>query len=390
MTQVNAGELTSMITQAHNPSRKIKRARTNTDASGTSSHQNELSASAAPQPSEAPAAQTRPPSRSSRGLLASAAVSANGGDGTNEILFPSTMEAYRALRRSQSDPNTQPSQSAPRRSLPISTMAQVSNIATSSGVAGHISSASRTRWQEHQRRLNQVSNLLGATRKPTKTSSVGGIPSWRKNALGKLMGVIRRQTPTSHQPSSLSDDPDVIGEFDRDVSEAMVTIGGRFVGLNPDELMHSQGLRKLVARNIRWFQNTPDWLKLIGLVVAKRLNSAVRTSVSVFGNNSDLQEDVHRIKGLDVVVVPVQETTETPPPAVTDVMELDETNNNTDLPRGEIEEEVAQQPLPMPVTKKEKPKKTPKPRATNKESKEGEEPEKKGIDEDNNNLTSFF
>lgn len=163
---------------------------------------------------------------------------------------------------------------------------------------GRITSASKTRWRDHQRHLSQLNNAtLSGVRKPTK-QQLSGTPSWRKNTLARLIGAVRRtSSASSSQEDTGAHDPDVIGEFDHDVSEAMVTLGGRFVGLNPQELLQSQGLRKLVARNIRWFQNTPDWLKLIGLVVAKRLNSAVRSTV---GSNRGDEADPssYRIEGL--------------------------------------------------------------------------------------------
>lgn len=71
-------------------------------------------------------------------------------------------------------------------------------------------------------------------------------------------------------------DPEVVQEFDRDISEFLVSISGKFLGMNPNDLMQSTGLRQLIARNMRWFQNTPDWMKVVGLLVAKKFNGEVR------------------------------------------------------------------------------------------------------------------
>lgn len=124
-------------------------------------------------------------------------------------------------------------------------------------------------------------------------------PSWGKNTLGRILSVMKRSHPST-LTDNVDSDLDVTSEFDRDVSEAMVTLGGRVMGLDPHDLMHSKGLCKLVARNIRWFQNTPDWLKLVGLVVAKRLNSAVRSTIGHSdANGSSHCGDMNRIEGLD-------------------------------------------------------------------------------------------
>lgn len=64
-------------------------------------------------------------------------------------------------------------------------------------------------------------------------------------------------------------------EFDTDVVDALVYTVGRWMGLNAEQLRDSPGLRTLVSRNIQWFRSSPDWMKLAGLVLAKKLNQSL-------------------------------------------------------------------------------------------------------------------
>jgi len=64
-------------------------------------------------------------------------------------------------------------------------------------------------------------------------------------------------------------------EFDTDVVDALVYTVGRWMGLDTEQLRDSPGLRTLVSRNIQWFRTSPDWLKLTGLVLAKKLNHSL-------------------------------------------------------------------------------------------------------------------
>lgn len=319
MTHVNSNELTTMIVQAHNPSHKTKKRKAAaTDGEGSPPNHGRGSAFAATESAQTSPPQTRQKTHATRGLHASPDLPQ--GDNNNGVLFPSAMEAYRQIRASQRPSATQSSSTRGGAPPPAVEKVQSSSVIQPPpplGIAAHMGGASKTRWQEHQRRLKQASALMstsqktgGGIRKTHKSSS--STPTWRRNVLGRLVNVMRGdQEAMMHPASTTTLDPDVTGEFDRDVSEAMVTIGGKFVGLDPEELMHSQGLRKLVARNIQWFQRTPDWLKLIGLVVAKRLNSAVRTATG--GGGASSNEASSRIEGLDDL--PVTLPPSSPPPS---------------------------------------------------------------------------
>lgn len=312
-----------MITQNTNPPRKTSSStkRKAPIAAHNEGSPSDISGSPSPpatQSAQTPATQTSAKARTPRGLHAAPTVPPR----DSVVLYPSAMEAYQHIRRQQQQQQEPHHQHASRGSSTRAAMAEVSNNnnnpTTTMNVSQHLSGASKTRWQEHQRRLKKVSNLMAGVRKPTKgsaPSSSSGFQAWRKEGLSRLLGVVSRNhhdETTSSSSSGLVADPEVTGEFDRDVSEAMVTIGGRFVGLDPQELMGSNGLRKLVARNIRWFQNTPDWLKLIGLVVAKRLNSAVRQQQHQQQLGGDTDAMVCHIDGLGHVPI----STPTPAPSI--------------------------------------------------------------------------
>lgn len=97
--------------------------------------------------------------------------------------------------------------------------------------------------------------------------------------LGLLSGLRRwltspssSDTPVGPHPVDIEQDAGVHLEFDTDVVDALVYTVGRWMGLDTEQLRDSPGLRTLVSRNIQWFRNSPDWMKLLGLVMAKKLN----------------------------------------------------------------------------------------------------------------------
>lgn len=149
-----------------------------------------------------------------------------------------------------------------------------------------MTTVSKSKSKEHARQLNQLNKLQGAITKKSSTSTSTTTPLWRRNPLGRIIDSLKRSASTTHLPiSDMShQDPDVVREFDRDISECLVSVSGSFLGMNPNELMQSNGLRQLIARNMRWFQNTPDWMKIIGLVVAKKFNGEVRNRNAILTN----------------------------------------------------------------------------------------------------------
>lgn len=98
--------------------------------------------------------------------------------------------------------------------------------------------------------------------------------SWRQSAMDRLIGSLRSQHPMQEEM-----DVDVNRELDRDVARALVYLGGKAMGVPPEDLFKSPGLQKLVARNTQWFQRSPDWFKLLGLCAAKKFNCYLQTHV---------------------------------------------------------------------------------------------------------------
>lgn len=154
---------------------------------------------------------------------------------------------------------------------------QPSNNQQSMASLPRMTSVSKNKTKEHARQLGQLARLQTPSGAITKKSSSSSTttPYWRRNPLGRLIDSLKR-SPSTTTIVPTATDPDVVQEFDRDISEFLVSVSGSFLGINPSELMQSTGLRQLIARNMRWFQNTPDWMKVVGLLIAKKFNGEVR------------------------------------------------------------------------------------------------------------------
>lgn len=166
---------------------------------------------------------------------------------------------------------------------------------------GLLSAASVTRQREHDRRLRSLSTKMQRANlkrrlaanlvDPDEPSPVG---DWMSRDIvgphptpsapsiwGGLLTGIRHWTTTGRTTDAdttttpMELDTSVHMEFDTDVVDALVYTVGRWLGLDTDQLRDSPGLRTLVSRNIQWFRSSPDWLKLAGLVMAKKLNQSL-------------------------------------------------------------------------------------------------------------------
>ena len=156
-----------------------------------------------------------------------------------------------------------------------------------------MTAASKNKTREHTRKLAQLARLQssssGALSKKSSSSSSttnnNTTPSWRRNPLTRIIDTLKRN-PSSFttETNEINSDPDIVLEFDRDISEFLVSVSGSFLGMNPNELMQSNGLRQLIARNMRWFQNTPDWMKVLGLLIAKKFNGEVRNRTAAISD----------------------------------------------------------------------------------------------------------
>lgn len=142
--------------------------------------------------------------------------------------------------------------------------------------------ASKTKMTQHMRKLKKAGLLNNAeavpppgvitSHAPASSSTSRSTSSFLTNTVMKLFRSGSSTTPNYQNP----EDMDVVREIDHDVATAVVSVGGSLLGLPQEELMQSQGMRKLVARNMQWFQGSPDFIKMIGLVAAKKLNQIVQ------------------------------------------------------------------------------------------------------------------
>lgn len=126
---------------------------------------------------------------------------------------------------------------------------------------------SKTATEKHRRMIRKLMSTSSDAHGPPKAT-------WSERFTGSWSQWL--PFTGSSQSSSLTD-PEVIAEFDRDISRVVTHVTGRWMGLSDTELQQSPALRQLVSRNMRWFQHTPDWMKLMGIVVAKKVNSLVGT-----------------------------------------------------------------------------------------------------------------
>lgn len=186
---------------------------------------------------------------------------------------PSEFRAAALGNRSSAPSQIRSMESASSQGAPMSASVPVHNMMTT---------ASKTRLEKHARQMRalqrmqpSINTTTGAIKKGSKT------PQWpHGNPLTRLLMRMKTNwqnpnvtTATDPGPLTPEETQHVVREFDRDVAEAILSVGGHFMGISPGELSQSQGMRILVARNIRWFQNTPDFLKLMGLMAAKKMNN---------------------------------------------------------------------------------------------------------------------
>lgn len=215
---------------------------------------------------------------------------------TPSSIFRSTMVGFQEHRRSALPPPS-PSGFASHAHPEVPRMASMVAPMTAPppSTTPHLrmTPSSKTKQKEHARQLAQLNRLTqGVTKRTSTSSSSSHVPSWRRNPMGRIIDTLKRtagletmQLPEVNQAMN-TDDLDVLHEFDRDVSEAMVVMGGRFLQIPPEELLHSVGLRKLITRNMRWFHRTPDCLKMVAILLAKKFNGEVRRFSSSLASSS--------------------------------------------------------------------------------------------------------
>lgn len=138
---------------------------------------------------------------------------------------------------------------------------------------------SKTKMTQHIRKLKKAGLLNNgeALPSPHTIQHINHTPTPPKSTSSFLANTVMKLFRSgSSSCSNYTEDMDVVREIDHDVATAVVSVGGSMLGLPQEELMQSQGMRKLVARNMQWFQGSPDFIKMIGLVAAKKLNQIVQ------------------------------------------------------------------------------------------------------------------
>lgn len=165
-------------------------------------------------------------------------------------------------------------------------------LANSSGAARHttrpaalIGSVAKSKMQKHLQLLRRNGIMTNpiepgvAITGPVMSSSQPMSAPWRS---------------TLWSPQRMSnEDQEVVRELDHDVAGALVAVGGTLMGIPAQELLNSPGMRKLVARNIRWFQGTHDVVKMVGLMAAKKLNQWVTQK---YGGEENLRQTMVGVK----------------------------------------------------------------------------------------------
>lgn len=223
---------------------------------------------------------------------------------------------------------------------------------------GQLAAASATRQREHDRRIRamatkfQRANLkrrLAASQGPvdpsllsTTTTGPLGPDLWMSmhptsvdvahapSLWGGMFSGLRQwassrlQTSDGQEPIGTPErDAGVHVEFDTDIVDALVYTVGRWLGLDTEQLRDSPGLRTLVSRNIQWFRSSPDWMKLVGLVLAKKLNHSLDCPKRSAGDLQRMVLDrmVHDQNAEHAVDSTGQKTESVPPSGVSQVPE---------------------------------------------------------------------
>lgn len=170
---------------------------------------------------------------------------------------------------------------------PTKTTTRVAAVQSGVGAPYGIRQPSKHKMEEHARRMRQVSQMMNTTSSSPEPPTGGNPPAWRlRNPLSRIVGRCKHLMavpPMTNENMSVlaalttpspagPEDHQIHREFDHDVAKALLSVGGRFTGMDTQDLMNSPGARLLLSRNLRWFHATPDWLKLLGMVLAKKLN----------------------------------------------------------------------------------------------------------------------
>lgn len=141
--------------------------------------------------------------------------------------------------------------------------------------------------QQHPSRRSTASTTVHSEQDPTmfsplRTSEImasslpaptSSQPSWRTGLLSRLVRNFR--VPISGGSTAagppVAPNEDLDRELAKSMGEVIVTAGERFLGLPAAELQTSPGLNQMVHRRVASLSATPDWMKLTGSLVCKRI-----------------------------------------------------------------------------------------------------------------------
>lgn len=116
-----------------------------------------------------------------------------------------------------------------------------------------------------------VPNHPSTPTQPCPTSQ----PAWRTGLLGRLVHRFKGggggSTRGVHFPDSEPLNPAVDEELERALNDVVTTAGERLFGLDATELRQSPGVRHLVHKRVRDMRSAPDWIKLTGSLVCKKV-----------------------------------------------------------------------------------------------------------------------
>jgi len=62
----------------------------------------------------------------------------------------------------------------------------------------------------------------------------------------------------------------LVDEVNRDVSDLVTTMCGKFLNISEDHLRNSQGLNQFISQHVDLFRNVPDWMKVLAFLGTKK------------------------------------------------------------------------------------------------------------------------
>lgn len=210
-------------------------------------------------------------------------------------LFTSAMELYRATRNPTETPLVSMMNLRSDSMGPItgSNPPRRTNRASTRSMVG-LHQASKTQLDTYRRQIQQwqqspaypqihntsPSSIEAPSARPPNTPTQPcpiTQPAWRTGLLGRLVNRFKGggggggSTRSVHFQDSEPLNPAVDEELERALNDVVTTAGERLFGLDATELRQSPGVRHLVHKRVRDMRSAPDWIKLTGSLVCKKM-----------------------------------------------------------------------------------------------------------------------